>query len=477
MKYSKDPQTDRSLRHSVKDGMAHSVMAGAAETYLSAFAIFLKANASQVVLLSTLPALLGSLAQFLAAGLGRRLPRRKPVILVGATLQGLAWLPLLILPLAFPDYALPLLMGCVTLYYFCGQLTAPLWTSLMGDLVPVRRRGRFFGCRTRLTTICSFVALVSGGVVLHLFDHNGWTVGGFVVLFVIAWLARMVSVYHLLRMHEPERAEAMREHKLDREWLSAVKGSGALWFSAYFVLMQSAVAIASPLFSVYMLRDLQFSYLEYMANTGAAVLVQFLTLNTWGRIGDAFGHRLILSVTSLVVPIFPLMWIFSDNFWYLLCLQCLSGLSWGGFSLSASNLLYELVPSTQRVTYTAFHSVTTAAGVFVGGSIGAVLVVALPEMTVLFGVGVASSLLAVFIVSTVARYSVVALLLRRVREIRKPRKALSATDFVFRATRFNAFMGLAYEFVGGFRRQEQEAVAPARPATPAATERPQPSVP
>ena len=43
-RFAKDPSVDRALRHSVRDGVAYSVMAGAGETYFSAFAIFFKAT-------------------------------------------------------------------------------------------------------------------------------------------------------------------------------------------------------------------------------------------------------------------------------------------------------------------------------------------------------------------------------------------------------------------------------------------------
>jgi len=41
----------------------------------------------------------------------------------------------------------------------------------MRDLVSDRRRGRYFGYRTRRTTITSFVALVACGLLLHLFGR------------------------------------------------------------------------------------------------------------------------------------------------------------------------------------------------------------------------------------------------------------------------------------------------------------------
>ena len=127
VRYSKDPQIDRTLRHSVRDGVAYSVMSGGGETYFSAFALFLKATAPQVALLATLPPLLGSLAQLIAAWLAARLPRRKPIILLGATSQALMWLPMIVLPLLFPDNAIELLILCVTLYYATGNLAVPLW--------------------------------------------------------------------------------------------------------------------------------------------------------------------------------------------------------------------------------------------------------------------------------------------------------------------------------------------------------------
>src|SRR4030067_1340604 len=66
-RYSKDPSIDKSLRHSVKDGVAYSVMAGGGESYFSAFALFLKATTEQIALLASLPPLLGSFAQLVSA--------------------------------------------------------------------------------------------------------------------------------------------------------------------------------------------------------------------------------------------------------------------------------------------------------------------------------------------------------------------------------------------------------------------------
>jgi MFS family permease len=156
-----------------------------------------------------------------------------------------------------------------------------------------------------------------------------------------------------------------------------------------------------------------------------------------------------LIVTSVALPIVPAIWILSDDFWALLLFQVLSGLSWSGFTLSAGNLLYELVPQTRRAAYVAFHNVGTAAGVFAGAMLGALLEVLLPARGVLFGESTAlSSLLYLFVISGVARAIIAALLARRVRELRKPRRALSAPALVLRVTGLNAMVGFIYDFIG-----------------------------
>lgn len=452
-RHAPDPGVNRSLQHSLRDGMAFAVMTGGGETYLAAFSLFCRATASQVALLSTLPALLGAFAHLLGAWLARRLGRRKPVITSGATLQALAWLPILAVPYLLPSNAVIALLVFYTWYFAAGNLVSPPWISLMGDMVPEQRRGRFFARRTRLTSIFSFTALVCAGLILHISHRSGDTRLGFTLIFLAACVARLVSAHHLGRMHEPHGPHMPAPAEiLSGPVLRELRRSGALAFSLYFTLMQTTVAIASPFFAVYMLRDLHFSYLQFMVNTGTAVFIQFVTLNSWGRISDVFGNRLILMVTGMLVPLLPLLWAVTDNFWYLIAVQCLSGVSWAGFSLSTGNLLYELVPAARRGAYAAFHNLMAAVAVFTGAMLATLLIGITPARPTLLGnPGLSSVLINLFLVSTAARLLVAIVLLKRVRELRRPRRRISPRHFIFRVTRFNAFVGLLYEAIGALR--------------------------
>ena len=456
-RYSKDPQTDKSLRHSLKDAVAFSVMSGSIETYFSAFALFLKASASQVALLATLPNLLGSLAQLLSAWLGHRLQRRKPIIVSGAYAQA-ALLPLMILlPWLYPEYAIGILLVCLALYYAAGHFIAPQWMSLMGELVSERRRGRFFARRTALATITAFSALCLAGIVLHIFDVLHMAVIGFAVLFTVAFVARLISAWHLSQMHEPHEHAASVEPIYDLRWLRQANYRPALRFSLFFILMQSAVGIAAPFFSVYMLKTLDFSYLQFMANTGMAVLVQFLTLSYWGRISDVMGNRLVLTTTGWIIPFLPALWLVSPNFWYLMLLQIVSGFCWAGFSLSSGNIMYELIPREKRATYQAMQSVIMTLGVFLGSMLGVLATRMIPAEVSVFGFEIvfAASLMWALLLSSLARVLVVSVFLRRVQELRKPRRKVSPYQLVFRFTRFNAFSGLLYEIITRVNKNER----------------------
>ena len=204
--YSKDARIERSLRHSVRDGVSYSMMAGAGETYLSAYALFLKATTAQISLLTALPSLLGSLAQVLSAWLAGFAPRRKTLILSGVLIQAVTWLPMIWLPYFFPQHAVPIVITCVALYYAAGNFATPAWNSLMGDLVPERKRGRYFARRTQLMSIMTFLSLVGAGLLLHFLELAKETRLGFMIAFSLAASARLYSAYQLARMHEPLRA-------------------------------------------------------------------------------------------------------------------------------------------------------------------------------------------------------------------------------------------------------------------------------
>ena len=236
--FSKDPVIDRSLRHSLYDGITYSAMTGAAESYFSAFALLLKATTAQIGLLASLPPLLASFTQLVSAWLGRRTGHRKQIIVFGALVQATTLVPLTVLPLLYPDDAVLLLLITSVAYYIGPNLGSPQWSSLMGEIVPENRRGRFFALRTQLASISSFVALIIGGLILQAFHSANLTYWGFVAIFAISCIARFQSAYHLAQIYDPPGHVAALESPWHIELWRAIRTTDLVPFSLFFASMQ-----------------------------------------------------------------------------------------------------------------------------------------------------------------------------------------------------------------------------------------------
>jgi MFS family permease len=446
--YSRDPQVERSLRYSVRDGVAWSMMFGAGESYLQAFAVFLKATTAQMTLLTALPSLLGSLSQLASGWIAGRAIQRKSLIFGGVLLQTLTWLPIIALAFVPTEHPLLLLIVWVALYYIGGQFAAPPWSSLISDLVPERRRGRFFGKRTQVMSIFTFASLALAGIALEFFSQRSVAAWGFASVFTVALAARIYSLKQLMRMHEPlQRLEPLALPPL-AGLFSRLRGSDFARFAMFVAFLNLSVAIASPFFTLYMLRDLKFSYIEFTAIGAFYVLVQFLAINLWGRLSDIYGNLRVVQVTSIVFPALPVLWVVFPTFWAIFAIQIIAGFVWAGFSLAAGNFLYDVVPPKNRAAYSAVHQTLSNSAIFAGALIGGFLATHVPHQ-ITWGdhvITFTSGLWAALTLSSLARALVVLVFLPRLRETRLVRP-ISPTALAIRVIRANIVAEWLFELL------------------------------
>ncbi len=449
----------QALRHSQREAVGSSVMSGVCDNYLGAFAIFLQASTQQVGWVVAIPQLVGAWAQLVSVWLGRHGIRRIGVILAGAAFQA-SMVAVFIGLCAFPGpEPIALLIIAAMLFQAGGHLVQPHWRVLMVSLVPIARRGRYFARRSRITAVTSFVALAAGGLVLHVAAKLGLPAAGFALLFGAALIGRLVSLRLLGTLaafdHGATISAPAPPRTLWRELVTTLSDQAFRRFTLFVALMQGAVAIAGPFFSVHMLRNLGFSYAEFMASLAASIVLQLLTLNSWGYVSDHLGNRIVLVTTALVIPVLPLLWVFSGNFWYILAVQGLAGLAWGGFTLSSSNYLYDLRPAgSELASFAAVQAVISGLAVFCGAMTGGWLAATLPPMIDLGGVtlGLTHPLYGVFLVSAALRLAVALWFTPRVAEIRLS-QAATVNQVLYRLARFNPVTGVVMDMLGAVRRR------------------------
>jgi len=149
-----------SLKNSIKEGAAYSVMNGFGKEYLSTFAVFLKASSMHLAFLNSFPTLMSSIFQLFGAKITEYTGERLKIILHAVLLQAIIWLPLFFLPLFFKEHSLLIIIIFATLINMLEAVFAPAWNSLMGDIVRPDERGVYFGRRNKICGAISFVSVV-----------------------------------------------------------------------------------------------------------------------------------------------------------------------------------------------------------------------------------------------------------------------------------------------------------------------------
>lgn len=451
----------QTLRCSQQEAVASATMTGTSDNFLNAFAVYLQASALQMGWLTAVPQLFGALFQILSVWLGSFV-RRKPLVVRVAAVQavvvaGMAGLALSVALGGATSRRVPGLIALAVLYFACLNTIQPHWRAWMGTLVPARRRGTFFAARTRLTMGASLAVFIAGGALLSWSDGLQRVWLGFALLFGMAAAGRAVSAWLLSNMHDPDPDTGLNAMQLldsARHVRESLRDPTFRHYSFFVAAMQGAVAVSAPFFSVYMLRDLEFTYLQFALNNIASVGTQFVMLHFWGRFADRFGNHLLMVMSSTMITLIPLLWLISPRFEILILVQMLSGLTWSGFTLSTANYLYDIRPhQTNFALYAAIQSSTSALLVFCGALLGAYVVRHAPSLAAqLSAVWQPGNLLfLVFAASSLLRTAVVVGFVPRLKEPRMRRRP-QILDVIFRVARFNAISGLSLDWMSVTRK-------------------------
>jgi MFS family permease len=445
---------DPSLRASIRDGQCHALMLGGGETYLGPFGIFLGAGTLQIGLLATVPALFGAIMQWVGVFLMGRFKSRRRMIVTGVVCQALVWIPLALLPFVFGATGQAAVFALILLamaYQATGGLVTPVWNSLIGDLVKDDMRGRFFGRRNRITGINTFLALLVAGGILEVSKRFDAAVFGFLTIFLASTLARLGSAYWLSRYSDP-RPKLPQVPGADswRGFLAARGRTGFMRFSLFAATINLAVAFSGPYFSLYMLRELRFSYLQFTLVTAASAISQFLTFRYWGELSDRFGNKKILNLCGYGIATVPVVWLFSATPAYLIVIQLWGGFVWAGYSLASANYMFDAIEPEHRARAAAFQGLLNGVFVFVGSLAGGLVASRLPARLVI-GSWVwqpVSVLLFIFGISGLLRLVAAATLLRRFREVRQV-ESIGHRELLFRISHIRPIAGATFSVITG----------------------------
>jgi MFS family permease len=395
----------RSLRACTAEGITAEIVAACAGgAALTGFALHLGCGPSLIGLLGALP-FVAHLLQLPAARLVDRFgPRR--VALWSIALARQAFLPLVLLPFlpVAAGTARAVLVAAAVLHHALSIVCNNGWVTWMGELVPDRVRGRYFGRRSALCTAAGAAAALAAGTLLD-------RAPGAYALSALALVACLAGAASVPLMARQAGGRPRPRPVAARASIAAVlRAPAARSYLGVLAASGAGAGLIVPFSGLYVLRDraLGFTFLTGYGAVSAAARVA--TSGRWGRLLDRRGgpRAAVVSSTALLAAS-PVLWIAAASAgpWVLGLEAVTGGVATAGTTIAGLALPLALAPAPERPTWNAAFAIAGGVAFGAGTALAGPLAALLPPAA-----AVAGPLTAPFAASAALRLAAVGLALR-----------------------------------------------------------------
>lgn len=377
----------RSLAASIKEGVAAEIVqACAGSAMATAWALHLHAGPLLLGVLWALP-FFGQLLQLPAAWLMARFDRRRVAIIGNSIARQivilLAALPFLPISLAAKRIGL---VAVISISSLAAVVGGNAWMSWMGDLVPARIRGRYFGRRTALCAVGSAAASLAAGSALDVATRHGKGGPALAVLALAAWLAATLSTRLMQRQHDPRQSAPPAPAA--RELCEPFTHSPSRRILTYQAAWNLALGLTASLTAVYMLNTLHVGFTGVAIYTAVVAGARVFATPLWGRVLDRIGARPVLVVCSIGSALASALWMLAvpGRIWPIALDAVLSGVLLGGQGLASFAIPLAIAPKTSRTMLLSAFVMAGGLAFGLGSIAGGAIVTALPALVPALGV-------------------------------------------------------------------------------------------
>lgn len=347
---------------------------------LTAFALHLGASNLWVGILASAP-FITQLLQLPAIAVVERLRARKRIAVV-TSLIGRCML-LVMAATAFFSGFVPLLVFLAAQYVLCGlsALGACAWNAWLRDLAPEDRLGSVFARRSAWT---AGVSLVAGLLAAFILERT--TAGSsnrsfaFAGMFVAGCVTGLISALVVSRMPEPTMPPRVARVSLPELLRAPFADLNFRRLLAFTVSWQVAVNLATPFFTVFIVRQLGFDVSMVMILNAVSQLANLLALRSWGTLTDRFSNKTVLTVSApaYILGIVAMIGASQSDNWtfviaWLVFLHVLMGVSVAGVTLASTNIALKLSPKGSATAYVATNAMVMALAAGLAPIVGGLL--------------------------------------------------------------------------------------------------------
>jgi MFS family permease len=345
------------------EGALFALMVASTESFLNYYAVKQNVSAFQLAILFTVPLMCGAIAQIIVPHLISDKYLAKSIVWT-MLVQIVGVFGILNTVYRAFSYNHLLIFGCI--YFIGGQSSTPLWIDWASRIIPRRNFRKYMANRSEFTWFLILFFYVS---IALLSEYTSWF--KVITIFIIGAMARIISCtvqYFIISKPLPIRPKPIENTDSKNTLLNEDK---KLIFSFIFITsyFRMAVVVAGPFFFPYMLNDLKLSMTKFVFLSSMPFLGRALFLRRWGRAGARYSAFVGVIVSAFYIAFIPLIWALTRNFYYLLVLEIISGIAWGGVELNQVMMVQNFIHQKSRV-YLGSHMALTNILSVIGAVVG-----------------------------------------------------------------------------------------------------------
>ncbi len=358
----------KDLRNVTLEGSAYSVMAGLGEASFPAYVLALGHSQVSAGLVTTLPLFLGSLLQNLCPPLLKRVGSLRRWMVGAVLLQGF-----FLLALAGASSSLALIFLAISLYWAANWACGPAFNTWVETLVPRGVRPNYFARRTALCKLVEFSCMLAAGWILTRGKASGHVIETFMLLFVLAGLARLTSAFFVSQQTDARLPQGFRVLSF-RQAYQVVHASPQARALFYLLGAQFSLQMAVPLVSPFLLAVHKLEYLPYMAVVSTLVASRIVALRFLGTQVRRIGPRKMFWLSGAgLVPV-PLLWLMiGPHVALMVLLQAYTGFLMAAYDLAVMMTYMEAIPAAERTSVLTRFSVVQTLAMLGGSGVGSLV--------------------------------------------------------------------------------------------------------
>ena len=310
------------------------------------------------------------LPQLFVANHAERLKRKLPFVLLGSgLLQRLPYpaigLALLLFAVGAPGIALALFFIGIATAAFGGGIVTPAWFTMIGKVVPLRRRGIFFGLADGGGLLMGVVGAYFVGRILDAVEYPG----NFTLLFLIAGVPLAISWCWLALTREPasddvKEAVSLRHYFRQLPAVLRQHSNYRRFLIGYALLKLSMMAVS--FFIIFGDRNYALTGADIGLLNAFFIGTQAVLRLLFGWLGDRWGHKRNLVISAGSMALAAVFALTSTQVLGLvpafICLAC--AISSDG--VSHFNIVLEFAAPADQPTYIGLTNTLIAPFTFVG---------------------------------------------------------------------------------------------------------------